>query len=61
MWKIFPATTPIRISTSATEIPRRMEMRLARSARAIHTLATSQTFISTATPPQREPGSLGSG
>ena len=43
-----PAITPTRISISATEIPILIETMLANNASAIHTLATSHTFESTA-------------
>jgi hypothetical protein len=45
--KRLPAITPTRISIRATEIPTRMEIRLAARASAIHALAMSQTFDST--------------
>ena len=44
--EMFPTTTPTRISMSATEMPRRMEMRLARSASPIQIAARNQMLSS---------------
>src|SRR5207247_9955242 len=43
----FPAITPPRISTSATDIPAQIEIRLAERASAIQIAAINQTFCVT--------------
>src|ERR1035437_4844228 len=50
MWKTSPAKTPTRISTSATEMPSRIDTRLAVNASAIQAAATSQMLDSTLPP-----------
>jgi hypothetical protein len=56
-----PARIPTAISISATEIPILMEMMLARRAKPIHTLATSQTLESTQARCLRVGGTRGMG